>query len=129
MSTKFYATGRRKEAIARVYVTQGEGKITVNKKGTLDYFKRATLKMQVEQPLEATELLGKIDITAFVCGGGLTGQAQALKHGISRALVAFNPEFRKILRSGGFLTRDARIVERKKYGLAKARKRYQYSKR
>jgi small subunit ribosomal protein S9 len=129
MSLKFYATGRRKRAVARVYITQGTGKIAVNRDEVLEYFKRATLKMQIEQPLQSTNLMGQIDITAYVHGGGLSGQAGALLNGLAKALVKFNPEFRKILRDGGFMTRDSRIVERKKYGLAKARKRFQYSKR
>ncbi len=129
MSLVFYGTGRRKDSIARVYLTQGEGKIEVNKRECLDYFKRATLKMQIEQPLENTELLGQVDIRAYVKGGGLSGQAGALKHGLARAILNYNPELRKALRVGGFLTRDARVVERKKYGQKKARKRFQFSKR
>ena len=129
MSITFYGTGRRKRSIARVYLTQGAGAINVNSKECLEYFKRATLKMQIEQPLEVTELLGQVDIRAFVKGGGLSGQAGALKHGLARALVKFNPDLRKALRTGGFMTRDARVVERKKFGQKKARKRFQFSKR
>ncbi len=129
MSLIFYGTGRRKDSVARVYLTQGAGKIEVNNRECLDYFKRATLKMQIEQPLETTELLGQLDVRAFVKGGGLSGQAGALKHGLARAILKYNPELRKALRVGGFLTRDARVVERKKYGQKKARKRFQFSKR
>lgn len=129
MSVTFYGTGRRKRSIARVYLTQGAGAINVNRKECLEYFKRATLKMQIEQPLEVTELLGQVDIRAYVKGGGLSGQAGALKHGLARALVKFNPDLRKALRVGGFMTRDARVVERKKFGQKKARKRFQFSKR
>ena len=129
MSNVTYATGRRKNAIARVYLKPGTGKITVNNKECLDYFKRATLKMDLEQPLEVTETIGNVDIVAFVNGGGLSGQAGALRHGLSRALVKTNEDFKSRLRAGGFLTRDSRMVERKKYGQAKARKRFQFSKR
>ncbi|MCB0278724.1 MAG: 30S ribosomal protein S9 [Calditrichaeota bacterium] len=129
MSTAIYATGRRKKSIARVYLKAGSGKLNVNDLECLDYFKRATLKMQVEQPLDVTNTLGQVDITVHVTGGGLTGQAGAVKHGISRALLKFNDDNRKVLRDAGFLTRDSRMVERKKYGQAKARKRYQFSKR
>lgn len=129
MSVVFYGTGRRKDSVARVYVTQGNGQIEVNRKECLEYFRRPTLKMQIEQPLEATELMNQIDIRAYVSGGGLSGQAGALKHGLARALLRYNPELRKALRVGGFLTRDAREVERKKYGQKKARKRFQFSKR
>ena len=129
MSSAIYATGRRKTSIARVYLTAGNGKLNVNNQECLEYFKRATLKMQVEQPLDVTSSLGNVDITVHVKGGGLTGQAGAVKHGISRALLKFNEEYRKALRDAGFLTRDSRMVERKKYGQAKARKRFQFSKR
>ena len=129
MSVTHYATGRRKNSIARVYLKEGSGQIIVNGKECLDYFKRATLKMQIEQPLDVTSNLGKVDINAFVKGGGLSGQAGAVKHGISRALVDLNEELRSDLRVAGFLTRDSRMVERKKYGQKKARKRFQFSKR
>jgi len=129
MSVTSYATGRRKNAIARVYIKPGTGKFTVNKKEVLDYFKRATLKMDLEQPLEVTETMGSIDIVAFVAGGGLSGQAGALRHGLSRALVKSNEDLKSKLRVAGFLTRDSRMVERKKYGQKKARKRFQFSKR
>jgi small subunit ribosomal protein S9 len=123
------ATGRRKNATARVRLVPGKGKIKVNGRELLDYFKREVLKMVVEQPLEATDTMGKFDITANIRGGGLSGQAEALRLGIARALLKWNEEFRADLRTGGFLTRDPREVERKKYGRPKARKRFQFSKR
>lgn len=125
----YYATGRRKNAVARVYVTPGSGKFTVNNRELMDYVKRDTLRMIVEQPLQVTENLGKVDIKAFVSGGGLTGQAGALLLGIARALVKTNEDLRPVLRRHGFLTRDPRMVERKKYGQPGARKRFQFSKR
>jgi small subunit ribosomal protein S9 len=124
-----YATGRRKEATARVYLTPGTGRFTVNKIEAADHFRRATLMMLLEQPFELTDTLQKFDVKATVAGGGLSGQAGAVKHGISRALAAVNPDFRAPLKRAGFLTRDARVVERKKYGQPKARKRFQFSKR
>jgi len=124
-----YATGRRKNAIARVYLKPGSGKITVNNRELHDYVKRDTLKMIIEQPLVATDMLGKVDIKAFAQGGGLTGQSGALLLGIARALVKSDEELKPILRRGGFLTRDPRMVERKKYGRPGARKRFQFSKR
>jgi small subunit ribosomal protein S9 len=126
---EYQATGRRKNSIARVRIKPGTGTIEVNKKSLSDYFKRETLKMIIEQPLNKTETLGKIDIIADVVGGGLTGQAGALRLGISRALLKYNEELRPILRANGFLTRDPREIERKKYGMAGARKRFQFSKR
>ncbi|OQX95706.1 30S ribosomal protein S9 [candidate division KSB1 bacterium 4572_119] len=128
-ATEYYATGRRKDSIARVRMTPGSGKFEVNQKTVLDHFRRETLKMIIEQPLEKTETMEKFDIIATVNGGGLTGQAGALRLGISRALVKFDDELKPILRASGFLTRDPREKERKKYGLAGARKRYQFSKR
>ncbi len=125
----YYATGRRKESIARVRLRAGTGKFEVNRQSLLDYFKRETLKMIIEQPLEKTETLGKFDIIATVKGGGLTGQAGALRLGISRALLKYDTNLRPILKANGYLTRDSREKERKKYGLAGARKRYQFSKR
>lgn len=125
----FDATGRRKCSVARVRMVPGTGKITVNKQGLLDYFKRDTLRMVIEQPLVVTECMGKYDIVASVNGGGLAGQAGALLLGIARALLKANEEFRASLRRGGFLTRDPRMVERKKYGQPGARKRFQFSKR
>lgn len=127
--TQFDSTGRRKNAIARVRLIPGKGAIQVNKREVLDYFKRDTLKMLIEQPLAVTESLDKYDIVANVHGGGLTGQAGALLLGIARALVKANEDFRPILRKNGFLTRDPRMVERKKYGQPGARKRFQFSKR
>jgi len=125
----YFATGRRKNSIARVRIKPGSGDVKVNKQSLIDYFKRETLKMIIEQPLDKTETLGKFDIIADVRGGGLTGQAGAVRLGISRALLKYDEELRPILRANGFLTRDPREKERKKYGLAGARKRYQFSKR
>ena len=122
--------GKRKTSIARVYlVKDGKGTITVNKRTLLDYFKRPTSRMVVEQALNLTKTLGKVDIHVRVVGGGLTGQAGAIRHGITNALLNMNQEFRAILKPAGLITRDARIKERKMYGLAAARARYQFSKR
>ncbi len=126
---EYQATGRRKRSIARVRIKPGTGNILVNNKSLLDYFKRETLKMIIEQPLAQTETIGKFDIVADVYGGGLSGQAGALRLGISRALLKYNEDLRPILRANGFLTRDPRETERKKYGMAGARKRFQFSKR
>ncbi len=125
----FYATGRRKEATARVWLKAGNGVVTINGRDINNYFGRETSKMVLFQPLEVLEQKGKIDLTVNVKGGGLSGQAGAIRHGIARALCAFNPEFRPMLKKAGFLTRDARAVERKKYGQPGARKRFQFSKR
>jgi small subunit ribosomal protein S9 len=125
----FYATGRRKEATARVWLKAGDGAVTVNGRDINNYFGRETSKMVLFQPLEILEQKGKIDLTVNVKGGGLSGQAGAIRHGIARALCAFNPEFRPALKKAGFLTRDARAVERKKYGQPGARRRFQFSKR
>jgi small subunit ribosomal protein S9 len=125
----YLGTGRRKNAIARVRLTPGDGKVVVNGKDLLGYFRRETLKMDIEQPFEVTETMGKFDLTASVIGGGLSGQAGAVRLGIARALMAYSEDFRPVLRHGGFVTRDPREKERRKYGLAKARKRYQFSKR
>jgi len=127
--TIYDATGRRKNAVARVRLAPGSGKMIVNNRELLDYFKRETLKMIIEQPLSVTETLGKYDVIAHVKGGGLTGQAGAVLLGIARALVKADEEFRSVLRKNGFLTRDPRMVERKKYGQPGARKRFQFSKR
>jgi len=127
--TSFDATGRRKEAVARVRLIPGEGKMVVNDRPLDDYFKRETLKMIIEEPLHLTNTIGKFDIFARVKGGGLTGQAGAVRLGIARALVQYDESLRPILRQRGFLTRDPRMVERKKYGQPKARKRFQFSKR
>ena len=125
----YLGTGRRKNAIARVRLTPGDGKVVVNGKDLLEHFRRETLKMDIEQPFEVTETLGKFDVKATVISGGLSGQAGAVRLGIARALLIFSEDFRSVLRRGGFLTRDPREKERRKYGLAKARKRYQFSKR
>jgi small subunit ribosomal protein S9 len=125
----FYATGRRKEATARVWLKSGDGNVTINGRDINNYFGRETSKMVLFQPLEILEQKGKIDLTVNVKGGGLSGQAGAIRHGIARALCAFNPEFRPVLKKAGFLTRDARAVERKKYGQPGARRRFQFSKR
>jgi small subunit ribosomal protein S9 len=126
---RYYATGRRKEATAKVWIQAGEGSIVVNGKPLSDYFGRKTADMVVHQPLVLTETLKTLDIKATVLGGGLSGQAGALRLGISRALIVSNPELRPPLKKAGFLTRDPREVERKKYGRAGARKRFQFSKR
>lgn len=126
---KTQAVGRRKTSIARVYVADGSGKITINKRELGDYFPKGTSRYVVEQPLNLLELKGKYDININVRGGGTTGQAGAIRLGIARALVALNATDRGALKKAGFLTRDARKVERKKYGLAGARKSYQFSKR
>jgi small subunit ribosomal protein S9 len=126
---RYYATGRRKEATAKVWIQAGEGTITVNGKELSSYFGRKTADMVVHQPLVLTENLKTLDIKATVLGGGLSGQAGALRLGISRALIVSNPELRPSLKKAGFLTRDPREVERKKYGRAGARKRFQFSKR
>jgi len=127
--THFDSTGRRKNSIARVRLAPGTGTIQVNEVSLIDYFKRETLKMIIEQPLQVTDCLGKYDVIAQVQGGGLTGQAGAMLLGIARALVKANEDFRPTLRKNGFLTRDPRMVERKKYGQPGARKRFQFSKR
>ena len=126
---RYYATGRRKTSVARVWLTPGEGSVVINKRSIDDYLRRETAKMVIRQPLELTETLGKFDIYVNVRGGGISGQAGAIKHGISRALLAVNPDFRPLLKKSGFLTRDSRVKERKKYGQPGARKRFQYSKR
>lgn len=127
--TVYAAVGRRKESVARVRLVPGTGQIIVNRKPVLDYFKRETLKMIIEQPLEATDTKNKFDVYANVEGGGLTGQAGAMRHGIARALLKFDEDLRPILKAGGFLTRDPRMKERKKYGQRGARRRFQFSKR
>jgi small subunit ribosomal protein S9 len=124
-----YATGRRKNAIARVWIKRGKGKITVNGKSLETYFARPVLRMIVQQPLVASTRLSEFDMDCTVVGGGLSGQAGAVRHGLSRALTNFEPALRALLKKGGFLTRDSRTVERKKYGRAKARARFQFSKR
>jgi small subunit ribosomal protein S9 len=129
MSETQYATGRRKTSAARVFLTTGSGQISVNGRPLDQFFGRETARMVVRQPLDAVGLLERVDINATVVGGGNTGQAGAIRHGIARALVLYNEELRSPMRRAGFLTRDAREVERKKVGLHKARKRPQYSKR
>ncbi|MBR59488.1 MAG: 30S ribosomal protein S9 [Myxococcales bacterium] len=126
---KYYGTGRRKTSTARVYMMVGTGRFMVNNRPLEDYIQRETLRMVLEQPLEATNTMGKFDIYVNVQGGGSTGQAGAILHGLSRALLEFNADFRPILKSAGFLTRDARQVERKKFGRHKARRAHQFSKR
>ena len=124
-----YATGKRKDAIARVWVKPGSGRITVNDKDYNAYFARPVLQMILQQPIVATNRNGQYDIIATVEGGGLSGQAGAVRHGISKALTYYEPALRGVLKKGGFLTRDSRTVERKKYGKAKARRSFQFSKR
>ena len=130
MSEKFdYGTGRRKTATARTRLYAGTGVITVNGRSFEEYFPRKTLQMIIRQPLVLTKMIDKLDVRVNVSGGGVAGQAEAVRHGISRALLEVDPELRPILKKAGFLTRDARMKERKKYGLRAARARFQYSKR
>ena len=124
-----YATGKRKNSVARVWVKPGNGKITINGRDQEVYFARPVLRLIIRQPFEVTERLDQYDIVATVKGGGLSGQAGAVRHGISKALTYYEPALRKPLKAAGFLTRDSRVVERKKYGKAKARKSFQFSKR
>ena len=128
-AARYYGTGRRKSSVARVYLVPGSGKITVNKRDIEEYFGLETLKLIIRQPLEVTGTTGKFDISINVCGGGTTGQAGAIRHGISRALLEADSDFRPALKKAGFLTRDPRMKERKKYGLKKARRAPQFSKR
>ena len=126
----FYGTGRRKSSVARVHVYEnGTGTITINGRDIDDYFGLETLKLIVRQPLVTTDMLGKVDIVVTVAGGGVSGQAGAIRHGLSRALLGINPEYRATLKAAGFLTRDPRMKERKKYGLKAARRAPQFSKR
>jgi small subunit ribosomal protein S9 len=125
----FYATGRRKRAVARVWLMPGSGKVTINKRDIDNYFGRATSKMILRQPLELTSQTAGYDVYANVCGGGLSGQADAIKLGITRALMKVNPSFRPPLKAAGYVTRDPRCKERKKYGQRGARARFQFSKR
>lgn len=127
--TVFNATGKRKSAVARVRIKSGSGKIVVNGKDAAAYFCRPTSIRLIEQPLELAEKYGKVDVFANICGGGLSGQAGALRHGITRALIIMDPELKPILKRMGLVTRDSRVKERKKYGLAGARRAYQFSKR
>ena len=124
-----YATGKRKDAVARVWIKPGAGKVLVNSREVETYFARPVLRMMIQQPLVAAARAGQYDVICTVAGGGLSGQAGAVRHGISKALTYFEPDLRAILKKGGFLTRDSRVVERKKYGRAKARKSFQFSKR
>ena len=124
-----YATGKRKDAVARVWVKPGSGKITVNTRAFEIYFARPVLRMMIQQPLVSSNRQGQYDVICTVSGGGLSGQAGAVRHGLSKALTNFEPELRNVLKKGGFLTRDSRVVERKKYGRAKARRSFQFSKR
>lgn len=128
-SVSYYGTGRRKSAVARVYLLPGKGEITINKRGIDDYFGLETLKLIVRQPLNLTDTLTKFDVKVNVYGGGYTGQAGAIRHGISRALLIADDDFRQPLKKAGFLTRDPRMKERKKYGLKGARRAPQFSKR
>ncbi|HLL27518.1 MAG TPA: 30S ribosomal protein S9 [Xanthobacteraceae bacterium] len=124
-----YATGKRKGAVARVWLKPGAGKIVVNTKPLETYFARPVLRMLIQQPFTASNRAGQYDVICHVSGGGLSGQAGALRHGVSRALTHFEPDLRGVLKKGGFLTRDSRVVERKKYGRKKARRSFQFSKR
>ena len=128
-AARYYGTGRRKSSVARVYLVPGSGKITVNKRDIEEYFGLETLKLIIRQPLEVTGTTGKFDISINVCGGGTTGQAGAIRQGISRALLEADSDFRPALKKAGFLTRDPRMKERKKYGLKAARRAPQFSKR
>ena len=129
VANKFYGTGRRKKSIARVYVVPGTGKITINKRDIDEYFGLETLKVIVRQPLTATDTADKFDVLVNVKGGGYTGQAGAIRHGVARALLQAGDDYRPTLKAAGFLTRDSRVKERKKYGLKKARRAPQFSKR
>ena len=128
-NAKYYGTGRRKKSVARVYLVPGTGKITINKRDIDEYLGLETLKVVVRQPLVATDSTDKFDVLVNVKGGGFTGQAGAIRHGIARALLQVDPDFRPILKSAGYLTRDPRMKERKKYGLKAARRAPQFSKR
>lgn len=128
-ANQYYGTGRRKNSTARVFIKQGSGQMTINGRSLEQYFGRPTARMIVAQPLELLDMTGKFDIFITVCGGGISGQAGAIRHGLTRALMQYDEAFRPALRKAGYVTRDARAVERKKVGLHKARKRPQYSKR
>jgi len=129
MAESYYSTGKRKTSVARTWLRPGTGIITVNNRTIEDYFGRETAKMMIEQPLVLTDTYGTFDVKVNVIGGGISGQAGAIRHGITKALLQFNPEFRSILKKAGLVTRDARVKERKKYGQKGARARFQYSKR
>ncbi len=124
-----YATGKRKNAVARVWIKPGKGAVTVNGRDIPIYFARPVLRMMIEQPFQVANRAGQYDVVCTVVGGGLSGQAGAVRHGISRALISYEPGLRPVLKAGGYLTRDSRVVERKKYGRAKARRSFQFSKR
>ncbi len=124
-----YATGKRKDAVARVWIKPGSGNVTVNERALEVFFARPVLRMLIQQPLVAANRSGQYDVVCTVSGGGLSGQAGAVRHGISKALTHYEPDLRSVLKRGGFLTRDSRVVERKKYGKAKARRSFQFSKR
>jgi small subunit ribosomal protein S9 len=124
-----YATGKRKDAVARVWIKTGGGKIVVNDRPVETYFARPVLRMMIQQPLVASNRQGQYDVVCTVSGGGLSGQAGAVRHGLSKALMRYEPDLRPVLKRGGFLTRDPRVVERKKYGRAKVRRSFQFSKR
>jgi small subunit ribosomal protein S9 len=124
-----YATGKRKDAVARVWIKMGAGKIVINDHPVETYFARPVLRMLIQQPLVASNRQGQFDVACTVSGGGLSGQAGAVRHGLSKALMRYEPDLRGVLKRGGFLTRDPRVVERKKYGRAKARRSFQFSKR
>jgi small subunit ribosomal protein S9 len=124
-----YATGKRKDAVARVWIKPGKGKVTVNGKDVNAYFARPVLQMILRQPFQIANVEGQFDVMATVAGGGLSGQAGAVKHGVSKALQLYDPSLRPVLKAAGFLTRDSRVVERKKYGKRKARRSFQFSKR
>ena len=126
---RYYATGRRKSATARVWITPGAGAITVNKKKPVDYFKAESLEEIIRHPFELASLDGKMDVLCTVKGGGLSGQAQAVRHGVSKALLDYDPSLRKVIKKAGLITRDSRVKERKKPGQPGARKRFQFSKR
>jgi len=128
-SLRYYATGKRKNSIARVWIEPGNGKMLVNQRPIEHYFPRETLRMIIQQPLDVTNQGGKFNLMAMVKGGGLSGQAGAIRHGIAKALLLADPHFRESLKRSGFLTRDSRVKERKKYGQKGARRRFQYSKR
>jgi small subunit ribosomal protein S9 len=124
-----YATGKRKNAVARVWVKLGSGKVVINDRTVETYFARPVLRMMIQQPLVAANRQGQFDVVCTVSGGGLSGQAGAVRHGLSKAIMRHEPDLRSVLKRGGFLTRDSRVVERKKYGKAKARRSFQFSKR
>ena len=126
---RYYATGRRKNATAKIWLTPGTGEISINKHPAHEYLGRKTLEMLIRQPMEVADVAGKFDVTALVLGGGISGQAGAIRHGISKALVEADPELRSVLRRLGYLTRDPRAKERKKYGRKRARRAFQFSKR